>query len=416
MNQTTDNHSFDAGGSTVELLQRTDSINGDKITLLLNAPWLTLPDDSMLVRGAEADDFAKKHNARHARMVELQWFVSPFDGSLLVPAIDSLLSTIPVDERPVESITHICVPLDTNWYLAQYDRQMNSLVEGTEQLYAEYESIQPLYEADRIMFLRGGKQSEIVDVMLHKDITITAAAVQHYSLKPLLIEFLRNRLLTRRLLIRAGAGAAVSSFLLWLVLNWLFAPQPAFIPPPPPPPGPELGVDLATPQLLWANGVISELGYFSDKYIYQATITPDGATFTGQIPPAATLHRFVGELTAANLNINFLGGGGWTVTTPGANVTPTPFELGGFNESFIALQAAAEIHGYDIETAVPLLSGDRQTTTATLTPTFPGLPDLAPLAESLRGHAFILESIVLDWGLSIIPDRVSITLTMDGLP
>lgn len=418
MNETQQQHQMPQAQSTrKELKQRRDAINGHPVNILLNTPWTTLPQEGMLQRGQDARDLVEHHNARFGRLVENnQLFVSPFPGSLLETAVDIALDTLPQESRPPETVTHICVPLDRGYYLCAYDHQMNGLIPGEETILDDDTEIMPLFESDRLYFIRGGIHSERFNEMFDDNIEITPDQIQAWELKPIRLELLRNLLLTRNALIQMAAGGLALLFSIWFLLSWMFQPEPPFVPPPQQDPGPPMGAALATPQLQWANDVISELVYFSDKSLLQADISPYGATIQGALPTAAVLHRFVGELAAADLDITFGAGGGWTVTTPGVDVTPEIFVLGSFTNSVVAVQAAAESLGYELAMTAPVTTAQRQNATVTLTPIIPGTPNLDALAAAISGYPVTLQNIQFLWDESVLPNSVSVTLTIEGLP
>ena len=410
------NESTQAKSSTPDQQQLRNfpnAINGTDFNFILNAPWLTLAKEGKLSRGEEAEDFAKEHNAKFGKIVDSQIFVSPFAGSLLFPAVEKVLDAIP---QIPDGITHITIPLDRGFYVAQCYPETKTVLAGTEAITDDFESIQHLFEQDQLLFVRGGLQSEDYDAMLFPDVALDPALVSANTFRRLQVELVRNALATRSLLTQAGAGALVGGFGLYFAWSALFAPPPPFVPPPPPPPGPPMAVDLAPEQLLWAQQLFDELSYFANKHINNATITPTGVTISGQIPNAATLHQFVGELAAANIPISF-GSSGWSVSLPPPEITTPAFLLGNFNESYVTAAAAAESHGFSLSITSPTVNPDngRLSSTMTLVPLGSGYPGLTGIAEALRGHATSLNSITLQYNENVIPTQTSISLTLEGL-
>ncbi len=396
--------------SSINTLQQVDdAINGQRVSLILGAPYQTLPKGSRLARGRETARYAASLNAGYARIIGNQAFIAPFPGAVPSLLLDDLLQDIEIPQ----SARYILLPFDACVYQATYSQDFRTIESGSEKIIQLTEAVSLLSDASCIVLAAGAYTERFTDTV--PGITVTANSLAKYKLRRISYELLRNGLPTSGLIYRIAGAAALSMAILYFLVNQLFSSDPL--------PiteiidlGPPQGSDLAYHQLLYLDSLLPELSYFADKYLrtvqYRAG---DGVIIAGSIPPAATLQQLIADTTSANLTISFTASG-WRVQAPETAFSPNIFPLPPYADTLLALQHATELASFDYTMSDPTSAAGRNTSQIVLVSSLPGYPALRHLAEPLRGRPASVDTLFISYGAGILPNESTLTLQISGQP
>ena len=385
-----------------KMTTHVDTVNGDVVEIVLNAPYETLIDGSSYAKGTAVSRFCHLHGSRYCKIEGRQVWASSVKGLLLFAYIDSYLETWGIYRE-----CHIYLPLDNLVYSVEIGGFL-SCVPGSESIISLDEALQeremPTY------VLSGGRLTEHFP-----EVAGSLDLKNVYQFSTVWVEITKHRYFTKPHFAAAGLAAVFAALAISYAPSLLTVSQP---------PAPEpvqyfeepQGTDIAVNQLESIDSILdAEINYFLGKGLHTLTYdTQKGVTISGAYPPSDVMAQLIADVESAGLDIQ-LSAQGWSITkTPVIQRRPM-FVLDRFNDNYLVLQRLKEQLGVDVSIDTPSTSRDRRTVLVEITSISPGRPPLRQIAGAFIGRAAALNAIEIGF-TDYRFDYMQMTLTLAGKP
>ena len=381
-----------------------DSVNGEPLLVVLNAPYQTIEDGSSYLKGQLLRKFCQDSGSAYAIVVGSQVWASQYPGLLLFAYIDDNLPQWGLEAE--DAIIYI--PLDNFIYSVEVG-SLGACVVGTERI-SSYEDHIHRQSSLKSFYLAGGALSDRFDDARAID-PLTDLRAYHFA--TVNRECIRNQYFTAPHYVGVVAAMGLLTAITMFAADLMNTdPQPAILPdillatP--------LGNDLAVSQFLSLADIIDQdLQYFVSKGMTTFTYSIDGGvSVAGQYPAFNSLSELASDTERANVPLYF-SAEGWSVHKyPSIPLRPQ-FELPPFNQVFLVMKNLEEKFSFQVaqDTAVSHL--DRTTMKVSLQKELVAKPRLRELARELEGWPVAINSLSIGFGSNQF-QFISMTLTISG--
>lgn len=360
-----------------------DTINGDLVEVVLNAPFCTIVDGSNFKKGNDVKRYCASEASQYCKIVGDQVWASQREGLLLFAFIDQHLDQWSLGD----SNCMIYLPLDEHIYAVEVN-EFGTCAAGSEQILTIEEALQD--QALPVYVLEGGTLSLHFDDKAPFDIKDHDLQVRRINK-----ELVKHRYFTSPHYAVVGALTVLGVFALLQVPRIIDSQNtepvtvaPVILP---------KGSDIAVSQLKEIDRAIGELGFFLEKGLTTFSYdTQQGITLQGTYPDSTKMLQLMQQSELAGLNLTITGAG-WTINKYPQVPPRETFNLGSFEAAYLRVQQAAEQYGFNAAISAPSTQGNRQTVSIELTRELFAKPPLAGVASMLEGRAISLNSLNINF-------------------
>lgn len=381
-----------------------DSVNGEPLLVVLNAPYQTIENGSHFVKGQSVRKFCEESGSAYAKVVGSQVWASQYPGLLLFAYIDDNLHRWGLNAE--DAIVYI--PLDSSIYSVEVG-SLGACVVGTERISSYNDHIQqqsPL----KSFYLAGGSLSDrFDDVQAINPLTDLAA----YQFSTVNRECIKNRYFTAPHYIGVVIAAGLLTAALMFALGEMNSVQvPELVPVVRA--GAQKGNDLAVSQFLYLADIIDQdLHYFQTKGITTFTYSIDGGvSIAGEYPPYESLLKLVTDTDRSNIPLYF-SAEGWSVFKHPSIPLRPQFDLPPFNQVFLVTKLLEEKFALQGAHDAAISQSGRTTMKVSFQKELVGKPRLRELAKELEGFPVAINSLSIGFARNQF-QFISMTLTISG--